>query len=67
MNAKPLAAILLAAILGLAGCGGTPGARTAWDAAAFGTFAGIGPGDSGICKGTSATATTPPAAHPASP
>ncbi len=67
MNANPLAAILLAACLGFAGCGSAPGTRTAWDTAAFGTFAGIGPGDGGICKGTNALAATPRAAHTATP
>jgi hypothetical protein len=66
MNARPLAAILLAACLGLAGCGNAPGTRTAWDTTAFGTFAGIGPGTGGICKGTSATAAAPPATAEAS-
>ncbi|MDR3504924.1 MAG: hypothetical protein P4L52_01635 [Acidocella sp.] len=67
MNAKPLAAILLAACLGLAGCGNGAETRTAWDTATFGTFAGIGPGTGGICKGTSAMAATPRAPHGSSP
>jgi hypothetical protein len=67
MNAKPLAAILLAACLGLAGCGNGPETRTAWDSAVFGTFAGIGPGTGGICKGTNAVAATPPAPHGSPP